>query len=295
MQRQHTLFLHPPSQLGGVLALEPTRRLTLRSSGQPPGYRRLPLNSNVRPLKKGAAMSSSGKPPTDPFEEFDLICEFPFAVGAFAELRRYVRAVHQFLPHASAQQAVRIKARLKQEPDPVRTGELEYELEVTDRDSTVTLPRVVWGGVLVSIFAAYENGVRNALKHWRHTTGFPEEFKTLPRKDFLRSAESYAKAHLAVPLFQAEHSREVLVALKGLRNSFAHGSGLVSDLPASLVTAIAQGRHSGAGIEVVEGQWVADARCAAYHLLWAERSSKQFGEAVLGTCLQHHRALQTEA
>lgn len=233
--------------------------------------------------------------PTDPFYEFDLICEFPFAVGAFAELRRYVQAVHQFLPHASAQQAIRVKARLQQDGDPVRTGELESELEVIDRDAAVTLPRVVWGGVLVSIFAAYENGVRNALRHWQQTTGFADEFKTLPRKDFLKSAEVYSTAHVAVPLFDNDQSRDVLVALKGFRNSFAHGSGLVSDLPTSLATAIAEGHRSGAWVEVVAGQWVGSARCAAYHLLWAERASKHFGDVVLERCLQHHRSLRRAA
>jgi hypothetical protein len=65
----------------------------------------------------------------------DIACDFPSALGAFADLRRYVRSVHEFLPHTSAQQAVRIKARLQKEDDPVRTGELEYELDVITKDS----------------------------------------------------------------------------------------------------------------------------------------------------------------
>ncbi len=55
----------------------------------------------------------------DPFAEFDLICEFPFAMDTFAELRRYIRAVNDFIPHITAQQGVRIAARIKRESDPV--------------------------------------------------------------------------------------------------------------------------------------------------------------------------------
>ena len=240
-------------------------------------------------------MSETDKSIADPFSEFDLICEFPFAIGAFAELRRYVRAVHQFLPHASAQQAVRIEAHLKRETDPVRTGELEHELEVVGRDSVITLPRIIWGGVLVTIFAAYENGVRSALKHWQNTTGNSEEFHCLPRKDFLKSAEAYAKTHVGVTLFQSDISRETLTALKSFRNSFAHGSGLVSDLPDKLAADIHDNRHPGVTLEVVDGQWVANARSAAYYLLSAEGAIKQFGDVILEKCLQHHRANHRDA
>ena len=39
-----------PGSRSVLLGASPTGALTLRSSGQPPGYRRLPLNSNVRAL-----------------------------------------------------------------------------------------------------------------------------------------------------------------------------------------------------------------------------------------------------
>lgn len=239
-------------------------------------------------------MSKPEKPSGDPFAEFDLICEFPFAAGTFGELRRYVRTVYQFLPHASAQQSIRIEAQLAREADPVRTGELEYELELSAHDAAVMLPRVVWGGVLVSIFAAYENGVRTALRHWQSSTGELEEFHLLSRKDFLKSADVYADAHLGVALFQNNKLREALTALKSFRNSFAHGSGLVSDLPDAIAKAIREKRHAGVMVEIVDGQWVANARCAAYYLLSAERAINQFGDAVLAKCLQHHRAQPTE-
>ena len=47
MPRAHALRPSPRSVLSGA---SPAGALTLRSSGQPPGYRRLPLNSDVRAL-----------------------------------------------------------------------------------------------------------------------------------------------------------------------------------------------------------------------------------------------------
>lgn len=235
-------------------------------------------------------MTASETPSADLFKEFDLACEFPHTAGAFAELQRYVRTVDQFLPHAASQQAIRIRAQLKRVTDPVRTGELEHELEIAALDATVTLPRVVWGGVLVSIFATYENGVRMALRHWQRTTNDPEDFCVLPRKGFIKSADAYASARFGVKLFQDGGSREAITSLNSFRNSFAHGSGLVSDLPATLAKAINEKQHPGVSIEIVDGQWIANARSAAYYTLSAERAASQFGDAVLAKCLGHHRA-----
>jgi hypothetical protein len=232
----------------------------------------------------------------DLLDEFDLRCEFPSIGGAFGELRRYVRAVHHFLPHSSAQQAVRLQARITRELDPVTAGELEHDLEVVINDEQVTLPRVVWGGVMVSVFATYENGARLALRHWQRTTTHTVEFRVLPRKDFLKSAEAYAKEHIGVPLFSSAFERDALWDLKAFRNSFAHGSGLLSDLSNRLQLAIAaKDRHAGVAMMVSEGQWVSNARSSAYYLLVAERSAKRFGETILEKCIEHHRQRPRDA
>ena len=233
--------------------------------------------------------------PLDLQSMLDVACDFPSALGAFAELRRYVRAVNEFLPHSSAQQTVRIKARLRNEDDPVRTGELEHELDVIALDSATTLPRVVWGGVLVSIYAAYENGIRNAIRHWQETTKHPEVFQQLPRKDFLRSAGIYSVQHIGLKLFSNASTRETLFDLKSLRNSFAHGSGLLNDLPSLLTSKVKSRANLGVNLDIVEGQWVANARCAAYYLLSSEAAIGDYGHMVLGELYEYHRCSSKEA
>ena len=114
-------------------------------------------------------MNKSDRVIEDPFEDFDLICDFPWAIDSLAELKRFVRVVHQFIPHATDQQAARLRARIKTETDPVAIGEFEGELEAVMHDASAILPRLVWSGVLVSMYAAFEYGVHRILDHWRVT------------------------------------------------------------------------------------------------------------------------------
>lgn len=231
----------------------------------------------------------------DPFAEFDLICDFPCAIDAFAELRRYIRAVNDFIPHVTDQQGIRITARIKRESDPVALDEMEYELETVARDGATVLPRLIWGGVLVSLFAAFEFGVRRILKHWQASVDHPNEFKVLPRKDFIKSAELYAQENIGLPLFNSQHIRQTLIDLKDFRNSFAHGSGLLSDLSINLVAAISQRIHPGVSLDIEDGQWVGNARSAAYYLLKSEKAINAFSECVLEKYLAHNRTLRHEA
>ena len=236
----------------------------------------------------------SKQPIADPFDDFDLVCDFPHSAGTFSELRRYVRAIHEFLPHASAQQAIRVGARLKQEDDSVRVGELAYELETINADSQVSLPRLIWGGVLVTVFGAYESSVIQTIRHWQKTTGHPEAFEKIGRRDILKVAKDYSDRHIGVALFEGEGLHHIVTELKSFRKSFAHGSGLLSDLPADLVAAIKRQKHPGVSMAVEDGKWVANARSAAFYLLNIEKASATFGSAVLGKCLAHrHHTLIT--
>lgn len=82
----------------------------------------------------------------------------------------------QIIPHATDQQAARLRARIKTETDPVAIGEFEGELEAVMHDASAILPRLVWSGVLVSMYAAFEYGVHRILDHWRVTVSRPISF-----------------------------------------------------------------------------------------------------------------------
>lgn len=222
--------------------------------------------------------------------DFNLICGFPSPIDAFAELKRYMRAVHQFLAHATAQQTVRLQARLKAETDPVAIGEFECELESIKFDESTVLPRLVWGGILVSIYAAFEFGVKQVLNHWQATVRHPIPFKEMPRKDFLTSAESYAKDYIGVKLFANDVHRARAAELKELRNSFAHRGSQLSTLSRKLETDIKKKVHPGVTLDVVEGQWVANARSAAYYHFSTESAIFSFADLVLEKCLAYGKS-----
>lgn len=95
---------------------------------------------------------------------------------------------------------------------------------------------------------------------------------------------------MGVALFRCDDLRQRLVELKNFRNSFAHGSGLLSDLPKAMGIAIADRQHAGVRLEVVADQWVGNARSAAYYLLRAERAVKQFQDAVFEKYLDDHHS-----
>ena len=141
-------------------------------------------------------MSNAG--PTD---VLDLLTEFPHAAGAFGEMRRYVKLVSQFADFPTAQAATRLKAELKRTTDPVREGELQYEIEVAERDAKSTVPRIVWGSILVAVYATYETGVKGALVHWCGNVPGAPAFDCKGTGQFLKTAGTYAANEVQVDLF----------------------------------------------------------------------------------------------
>ena len=233
-------------------------------------------------------------PMDDLFADFDLACEFPWTEGTFSELSRYVRAVHEFLPHSSAQHAVRLRARINATADPVEVGEFESELEEAEHDATLVLPRLVWGGVLVAVYGTLEFGIRSTLAHWRKSAQYSVAFKKQPRESFLSSAEAYAKQHLNLELFASHVERSQLLNLGALRNSFSHGGGLLSDLPIEVADAVRARAHPGVDLDILDDQWLPNECATVFYLRLAQRTLSPFGNAVLEKCLAHNRTRPKE-
>jgi hypothetical protein len=221
---------------------------------------------------------------------FDQLCDFPWPIGAFSALKRYVRVVDEFFPHSTAQQLVRLTARIKSEKDPVAIGEFESEIKSLKDDASIALPRLVWGGVLVSINAAFEFGVESVFRHWQAVSDHPILFKQEPKKDFLSSARNYAKDQIGIQLFSTPVQNERLVELKQLRNSFVHKGGQLSTLSPKLKAKIENKVHLGLALEETNGQWVANARSAAFYLLTSEKVIQSFSELMVEKCVPQNNS-----
>jgi len=220
-------------------------------------------------------------PTANPTDILDLLTEFPHAAGAFAEMRRYVKLVSQFADFPSAQATVRMKAELNRTSDPVREGELKYEIEVAEQDARNTVPRIVWGSILVATYATYETGVKNVLIHWSRNVPGALGFDCKRTGQFLKTATAYAANEVGIALFPSAELKAVVLELKSLRDSFAHAAGQMPSRRTELHSSIDKSCARGYPIVVEDNNWIAPPRAVAFYLLKAERAYKSFSDAVL--------------
>jgi hypothetical protein len=212
----------------------------------------------------------------------DLLTDFPQATGAFAEMQRYIKQVSQFADFPSAQTVTRLKAELKRTNDPVREGELEYEIEVAETDGRSTMPRIVWGSILVAIYATFETGVKSALTHWGGNVPGAGIFDCKRQGQFLDIATEYAREQVGIDLFPSPSIKAAVLDLKTLRNSFAHSAGRVPSRRTELHQVIERTCARGYPI-VIEGDvWVTTPRAAAFYFLQAQQAYKVFSAAMMG-------------
>ncbi len=209
-------------------------------------------------------------------------------------MRRYVKLVSQFADFPSAQTATRLKAELRRTTDPVREGELQYEIEVAERDARSTVPRIVWGSILVATYATFETGVKTALTHWGSQVPGAASFECKGTGQFLKLASAYARDEVGVVLFHNAALKSAVLELKSLRDSFSHSAGQMPGRRTELHVTIEKSRARGYLITIEDNNWVAPPRAVAFYLLQAERVYKLFSEAVMEKYLAR-MAPRTEA
>lgn len=217
----------------------------------------------------------------NPTDVLDLLTEFPHSGGEFGEMRRYVKLVSQFADFPTAQAATRLKAELKRATDPVREGELQYEIEVAERDAKSTVPRIVWGSILVAVYATFETGVKGALVHWGCNVPGASAFECKGTGQFLKTAGAYSANEVQVDLFPDPGLKGTVLELKSFRDSFAHSAGRMPSRRTALNSSIDKSRARGYPIAVEDNAWIAPPRAVAFYLLQAERAYKLFAEAVM--------------
>ncbi len=211
----------------------------------------------------------------------DLLTDFPHSAGAFAEMQRYIKQVSQFADFPSAQIVTRLQAELKRTNDPVREGELQYEIEVAEADGRSVVPRIVWGSILVAIYATFEAGVKAALMHWGANIPGAKAFECKRQGQFLNVAAEYATEQVGVALFSTPSLKADVLDLKTLRNSFAHSAGRVPSRRAELQQAIERSCARGHPILIEGDTWITTPRAAAFYFLRAQQASRVFSAAVM--------------
>lgn len=221
-------------------------------------------------------------------DPLDAACDFPWSRGTFARLHRCIITVDQGLAHASDLQARSLEDAIARSTDPVSEGELTYELEqLRDQDSPAN-GRVVWGGLVVSIYAAFEHGLEQIFDHWRNETGGPQ-FRAKGAEDLLAAAARHSVEAIGVPLFGSEPDRQPLDQLRELRRSFVHKGGRIAKFPPATWSAIQGIKNVGFPLAVIEERWCADAFAARYYLKAADRVLTSYSQRVFDMILDRAR------
>ena len=212
-------------------------------------------------------------------DTFEADCDFPWQDGVFKHLERYIASVDQSLALTHDLQSKALRDAIVVEADPVALGELQYELTRLDGDDAFSNQRLVWGGLLVSIYAMFEHGLEQIFEHWRSATDGPA-FKTKGGEDIVSAAVRHSADCIALRLFETTFERDCLNQLRTLRKSFVHKGGKITAIPPNIWTIIQSRKRLGFPLEIVDERWCANVFAAQYYLNGAHQVIRRFSHAV---------------
>jgi hypothetical protein len=212
-------------------------------------------------------------------DAFDADCDFPWQDGAFNHLERYIVSVDQSLTLAHDLQTKALRDAIAVATHPVALGELQYELARLEGEDEVSNQRLVWGGLLVSIYAMFEYGLEQIFEHWRLVTNGPA-FKTKGGEDIVSAAVRHSTDCMELRLFETTSERDCLNQLRTLRKSFVHKGGKITAIPPNLWTIIQSRKNLGFPLEIVDERWCANVFASQYYLDGTYQVMRRFSRAV---------------
>jgi hypothetical protein len=206
--------------------------------------------------------------------------DFHVAMSPLLDIISFIQAMNEFIPHIADQQTIRVKAQINKEKDPVAIAEYGFEIEEIIRRDHDVWPQIVWGSMLVSIYAAFEHGIEQSFRNWRSVFDTAPVFTKKSRQDFLAAADEYATTQIKIPLFPDNEHRHTMMHLKHLRNSYVHNGCRVSHLPKNTQSKLIESKFVGCRIigDGEETKWISDARTSLFFALRAKTIIRLFGE-----------------
>ena len=214
-------------------------------------------------------------------DTFDADCDFPWQDGVFKHLGRYIVSVDQFLELAPDFQSKAISDAILVETHPVALGELEYALVRLNEEDVLLNQRLVWGGILVSIYATFEHGLEQIFEHWGMANDGPA-FKAKGGEDIVAAAVRHSTECVGLRLFETTSEQDCLNQLRILRKSFVHKGGRINAIPPDAWIAIQSRKHCGFPFKIVDERWCANFFAVKYYLDKTERVMHRFSREVSG-------------
>lgn len=214
-----------------------------------------------------------------PTEILDSGCDFRWSDGVFLHLERYAASVDQFLQVACDAHRKSIIDEIALATDPVEEGELRFALEQLTGEDSVSTNRLVWGGLLVAVYASFEQGIEQLFAHWSLVTG-GQTFRSKKREGLVNEAARHASECLSLSLFKNSSERDCLDQLRHLRISFVHKGGRFSEVQQDVWGAIQLTKGSGFPLEVVDERWCANVFAAQHYISVTKQVLHRFSHEV---------------
>lgn len=167
-------------------------------------------------------------------EHFRRHITFPEPYTRMVSLDAARKAVEEQLDHLKGQRGVRLYARLKREAHAMARDDVECELEELKVAVGELFPKVLRGGLVISIWSVFEACIKDIAEYVRRERNLPFGLQDLRAGDFLEQTEKFFSRVVGVTAFPNKPSRIKLEEIKGLRNALVHHDGNVHELPKSL-------------------------------------------------------------
>lgn len=211
-------------------------------------------------------------------------CDFPWSDGLFGHLERYIGTADHFLAIAQDLQSKSLAEALNSELDPVAVRELAYELERLQGADLKSNRRLIWGGLLVSIYAAFEQSSAQIFAHLQVAAG-SAAFKIGRRENLIAATARHSTVNVGIEIFDTSVELGCLDQLRMLRKSFVHSGGKIVALPPDVWSAIQMTKGTGFPLEDHDERWCANAFAALHYLKVARRVMQRFSGKAFDKCL----------
>ncbi|MDP3742857.1 MAG: hypothetical protein Q8Q76_00745 [Methylotenera sp.] len=174
-------------------------------------------------------------------------------------MQDYINEITEFLEFTYNQKTLRLKHRISTVTDEVTKDEMLSDLYQLQENGLDHLSHTIWGGVLTSIFASYENSIIEIFEFFSEKYGFPK-FQKKGRSSFITRAEEYSKTNFKVNLFGKPYDKKLLNELSQLRNSYVHNGCSLILLPCDIRKIIEEKAYKDYSLGSKDGLWLANSK-----------------------------------
>lgn len=189
----------------------------------------------------------------------NIVEDFPETDLRFSVMQDYIHEITEFLKFTYNQKKLRLEHRISTVTDEVTKDEMLSDLYNLQENGLDHLSHIIWGGILTSIFASYENSIQEIFEFFSKKYEFPKFVKS-GRRSFVKCAEEYSVTNFNCSLFGKPFDRKLLNELSQLRNSYVHNGCSLILLPCDIRKIIEERAYKDYSLGSKDGLWLANSK-----------------------------------